>query len=187
MLINPKKILVVMMGGTIDSAWDGTKDAIVPSEHSFIPNYFKNLQSQAKLYEEMEFIEVCMKDSRSITREDRMKVLATIEESDAVKVIITHGVYTMPNTAKYLKLNLQRKDQTIILTGAMTPLKGFNFPDSAAFNLGFAMVQAHSLSAGIYICMNARVFTVEKVDLNMFQNPQPQAILLDTQQFSSTS
>ncbi|MBI1919309.1 asparaginase [Candidatus Microgenomates bacterium] len=180
-----KKILVVMTGGTIDFVWDEELMGMVPAEHSAIPGYFVHLSRNSNFPENLTFKEVCMKDSRDLTSEDRKNILDTIERADAANIIITHGIYTMPTTAKYLKLNLKRKDQTIILTGATTPLKGFSSPVDASFNLGFAMVEACSLSAGIYICINARVFTAKKVDLNIFQSSQPQAILLDTQKLSN--
>lgn len=163
MLVNPKKILVVMTGGTIDSEWDGTKDAIAPAEHSLIPGYFKVLQKQAKLYEDMEFVEACMKDSRSITPEDRMKILNIIEESDALKVIITHGTYTIPDTASFLEDNLKRRDQVVIVTGAMIPIKGFETSDGP-FNLGYSIAQVNTLSAGVYVCVSARVYTPKRAE-----------------------
>jgi hypothetical protein len=58
---------------------DGKVDTITPHEHSVIPDYINGL----KLYEEFEFTEVWMKDSRSLTKEDIDKVLVTIENTMA--------------------------------------------------------------------------------------------------------
>jgi len=47
----------------------------------------------------------------------------------------------------------------------MIPLKGFDFSD-AAFNLGYAIANVQTLPAGVYLCMNGKVFDPNKVDKN---------------------
>jgi len=148
----------VITGGTIDSYYEGTRDTVMPSDHSIIPEFIKSI----KLYNDSTFTEVCMKDSREINEDDRKKLLKTIEESPSKKIIITHGTYTMPDTARYLKANLKRNDQTIILTGSMIPIKGFS-PSDGTFNLGYSVAQAQKLEPGIYVCMNGKVFDPEEV------------------------
>ena len=109
-----------------------------------------------------------MKDSRELTPEDVKSVCKATEESDCTKIIITHGTYTMTDTARYLKANLKRTDQTIVLTGSMTPLRGYEFTD-ASFNLGFAVSQVQVLTNGVYLCMNAQTFTAEEVSKDLSQ------------------
>lgn len=149
----------IMTGGTIDSAWDGTLDAIVVSEHSHLPGYLE----KHKLISETQFTEVCMKDSREITDEDRAQIVKAIEESPSTQIIVTHGTFTMPDTAKFLKKKLKRDDQTIVFTGAVTPLRSFELTD-AGLNLGFAISQVQYLPAGIYIAMKGKAFTIEDVE-----------------------
>lgn len=156
----------IVTGGTIDSVWNGARDTVVVSEHSVLPEYFGELGRNLKFYEGFEFTEICMKDSRQITDEDRRAIAECIEKSAATKVIITHGTYTMADTARYLKTHLKRKDRTIILTGSMVPIKGFDFSDGP-FNLGYALAQVQRLSPGIYLCMNATVFNPEEVQKNI--------------------
>ncbi len=107
-----------------------------------------------------------MKDSRSLTKQDLKKICSAIQKSPLERIIITHGTYTMPDTARYLKANLKRKDQKVILTGSMLPLKGFDFTD-APFNLGFAMGNIQNIDNGIYLCMNGHIFTPEEVAKNL--------------------
>jgi len=154
-----------LTGGTIDSVWIGAQDTVVVAEHSTLPEYFQELGRNLKFNEKLTFSEVCMKDSRAITDEDRKALVNAIEKSESAKIIITHGTYTLPDTARYLKKHLKRHDQTIILTGSMVPIKGFDFSDGP-FNLGYAFAQIQKLPAGIYVCMNARVFTPEEVAKN---------------------
>ena len=165
---NSNKIHIVITGGTIDSEWNGAQDTVVVSEYSNLPEYFELLGKNLRFHEKFIFTQVCMKDSRAITVEDRKKILEIIEQSDATKIIITHGTYTMPDTARYIKDNLKRNDQVIILTGSMVPIKGFDYSDGP-FNLGFAFAQTQKLSVGIYVCMTARVFTPEEVAKNIVE------------------
>lgn len=148
----------VITGGTIDSYYEGSKDTVEVLEHSVIPKFIESL----KLYIESEFTEVCMKDSRALTKKDMQKVLETVEKSQSKKVIITHGTYTMADTANLLKVKLKRNDQVIILTGSMIPLMGFS-PSDASFNLGYSLAKLDDLQAGIYVCMNGRIFMPEEV------------------------
>lgn len=97
-----------------------------------------------------------------MTEKDRQKVLETIEKSRHKKIIVLHGTYTMPETARFIKSSINRKDQTIILTGSMIPIKDFAFSD-APFNMGFALANLNSLKPGVYACMNGNVFSPEEV------------------------
>lgn len=148
----------IMTGGTIDSYYDGTQDTAVPSEHSYIPKFIKIL----KLYEECEFTEVCMKDSRSITELDRKNIFDAVANSRSKRIIITHGTYTLPDTARYLSANLKDHHKVIIFVCSMIPLDGF-IPTDAGFNLGFAVAKSQDLSEGIYVCMNGRIFIPEEI------------------------
>ncbi len=164
MLKNKGPIHFILTGGTIDSSWSGKDDTAIPSGQSYLPEFFKSID----LYENLEFTQVCMKDSRHLTPVDVQNIVNEVEKSKSTKIIITHGTYTMPDTARYLQANLQRKDQVIIITGSMTPLKGFAIGD-ADFNLGYALSKVQELDVGIYICMNGTVFTPEEVAKNLTQ------------------
>ncbi|MFA6131069.1 MAG: asparaginase domain-containing protein [Patescibacteria group bacterium] len=148
----------IITGGTIDSFYDGTKDTVTPLLHSGLPAFIRSL----KLSENIVFTEICMKDSRALTKNDMLRVARTIQKSPHKKIIITHGTYTMPDTAKIVKANLERNDQTIIFTGSMIPLMGFA-PSDAPFNLGYSIARVQELTSGIYVAMNGRVFSPEEV------------------------
>lgn len=156
--MSEKTIHFFITGGTIDSYYDGTKDTAIPNENSVIPHFVKNL----KLFNPVEFTEVCMKDSRDIIQSDLKNLLNAIEKSFHKIIIITHGTYTMPDTGRFLEANLKRKDQTIIITGSMIPLSGFS-PSDGPFAIGYAIAKAQELKHGIYICMNGRVFSPKEV------------------------
>jgi L-asparaginase len=147
-----------LTGGTIDSYYDGGKDTVVPLKNTAIPDYLKGVKLDIKT----RFSQVCMKDSRTLKEIDLKRIRQTIEKSPYTKFLIAHGTYTMPDTATYLKANLKRKEITVVLTGSMVPLTGFTNSD-APFNLGFSIAKLMSLSSGVYICMNGRVFDPEEV------------------------
>jgi len=148
----------IITGGTIDSYYDGTKDTAVPNKESIIPSFINSL----KLYENTNFTQICMKDSRDITQADLKNIKKSIEESESKRIIITIGTYTMPDAARYLKQNLQRHDQTIIFTASMIPIVGFS-PSDGPFSIGYSIAKSQDLEPGIYVCINGRVFQPEKV------------------------
>jgi L-asparaginase/Glu-tRNA(Gln) amidotransferase subunit D len=74
----------VMTGGAIDSFCDGTRDTVVPYQHSVIPKYIKGL----KLHEKVEFTEVCMKDSRGLNETDFENILKQSEKVHTIKSLL---------------------------------------------------------------------------------------------------
>lgn len=148
----------VIMGGTIDSTYNGTKDTVEPLKNSIIPEYIANIRPRFK----SKFTQVVMKDSRELTVADLRKMVKAIEKSPCKKIIITHGTYSMPDSAKFLKSKLKRKDQTIIFTGSLVPITGNVFSD-APFNLGYSVAQVTNLPPGIYVSFNGAIFTPDEV------------------------
>ena len=148
----------ILTGGTLDSYYDGTKDTAIPNEHSVVPKFIKIL----KLYEKCDFTEVCMKDSRNLTESDRKNILKTVADSKSKRVIITHGTYTLPDTARYLKTKLKNNNKVIIFVCSMIPLEGF-IPTDAGFNIGYAVAKSQELSEGIYVCMNGKIFDPDEI------------------------
>ncbi|MFA5886719.1 MAG: asparaginase domain-containing protein [Patescibacteria group bacterium] len=156
------KLHFIMTGGTVDSYYDGTKDTAVTNEHSVVPKFIKIL----KLYEECEFTEVCMKDSRELIESDRKNILDAVTSSKAKRIIITHGTYTLPDTARCLQANLKNHGKVIIFICSMIPLEGFT-PTDAGFNIGYAVAKSQELSEGIYVCMNGKIFEPDEVVKNL--------------------
>lgn len=103
-----------------------------------------------------------MIDSLEMTNTDRALILATCKNCDEEKVVITHGTDTMEETARFL--GEAKLDKTIVLTGAMIPIK-FGSSDGL-FNLGTALAFAQSLPHGVYIAMNGQYFDWDNVRKN---------------------
>ena len=106
-----------------------------------------------------------MIDSLKMSKNDRNYIVNKCKNEKTNRIIITHGTDTMVETAKILAENI--KDKTIILTGAMIPIK-FGSSDGL-FNLGSATSFVQVLEPGIYITMNGRYFNWNNVRKNKIQ------------------
>lgn len=151
-------ILFCMMGGTIDSFYDGRIDTVRPHANSIIPEFIQSLN----LHSTTRFVQVTMKDSRELTDDDRARLLQTVEAAEERKIIVTHGTYTMPITAQYLHKNLRKRFARIVLTGSLIPIFGMTNSDGP-FNLGFALAAVNILPPDVYVCMNGRIFHANEV------------------------
>jgi L-asparaginase len=103
-----------------------------------------------------------MIDSLEMTAADRERITRECKECEEDKIIITHGTDTMTVTAGVLADNI--KNKTIVLTGAMIPIK-FGSSDGL-FNLGSALAFSQTLPHGIYVAMNGRYFNWNNVRKN---------------------
>ena len=97
-----------------------------------------------------------------MTDEDRELIAHQCNQCEEDKIVLTHGTDTMSETAKMLAQKV--KDKTIILTGAMIPIK-FGSSDGL-FNLGSALAFAQTLPVGVYVAMNGRYFNWDNVRKN---------------------
>lgn len=149
------KIKILVTGGTIDDL-DYKREEDAPQSH---PSLIPDLLKQSRITPEHDFEVLMQKDSRVITDKDRELILEKCKSSDEERIIITHGTYTMPGTAKYLgKADL---DKTIILFGAHIPAN--REKSDALFNLGAAFIAVQLLPVGVYVLMNGKVFTWDNV------------------------
>jgi len=106
---------------------------------------------------------VFRKDSRSITKDDRELLVRKINHSNATKILISHGTYTMEDTAKYLgKLNFNK---TIVLVGSF--ILGSSNDTDAPFNLGYAISSLQLLKPNVYVAMNGKTFLWNNVSKNI--------------------
>lgn len=106
------------------------------------------------------------KDSRFITEDDRKLLVDKIKAASASKIILTHGTFTMEDTAKYIgKLKLNK---TVVLVGSF--VLGTSKNTDAAFNLGFAIRSVQFLKPDIFVAMHGEVFHWSNVTKNLETN-----------------
>ena len=153
-------LLVVTTGGTIDKVYFDDKSDYQVGE----PQIGHILQELGVAFR-FRVIPLLRKDSLHIDVGDRELLRTTIASQDERHVLVTHGTDTMVETAHVLA---SIPDKVIVLTGALNPAR-FRGSD-AEFNIGTAVGAVQSLSAGVYIAMNGRVWDPAKVRKNVAAN-----------------
>jgi L-asparaginase len=153
-------IHLIVTGGTIDSYFDKTIDTNVCASGSTVRKFLEeSIEPHFTLSQKV----VTMKDSREINDEDRQKILQEIIHCGHDRILITHGTYTIPVTAKFLIDNMtQISKKFVVITGAFYPLARFADTD-AGFNLGFAIASLLLGKPGVYVAMNGQLFEGDKV------------------------
>ncbi|MEA2029931.1 MAG: asparaginase domain-containing protein [Campylobacterota bacterium] len=150
---------LIITGGTIDKRYNELAGLV-----DFAPtSHIEAMLRQARLnVDDYTITPLVLKDSLDITREDRGRILQSIQSSPSHQILITHGTDTIVESAHYFASH--HMDKTIVLIGAMIP---YRFKDSdALFNLGFAMGALATLDSGVYVAMNGKVFLHDKVVKN---------------------
>lgn len=162
-----KDMVFIVTGGTIDGRPNPIHDGQIEMERE--TNIEKYLQSLC-LHFKWKLEKVCMKDSREIEDEDIQKVFQIIKESKEKIFLVTHGTYTMAQSARQILANIKEeytnlKDlqkKLITFFGSMEPLK-YGISD-APFNIGFAAAISTNLSkiplpkGRVLVAMNGKVF-----------------------------
>jgi len=150
-------IEIFTTGGTIDKVYFDAN-----SEFEIGDSLIAELLTESNIREGYSVTGLLRKDSLEMTDEDREIVRAAVSQSDAERVLITHGTDTMPDTARAL---LSVTGKTIVLFGAMQPARMRR--SDAVFNLGFAWSAVRLLPHGVYIAMNGEVFEAGSVRKNL--------------------
>jgi len=146
-------------GGTFDKIYFDASSAFNIGEPQVIP-----LLQEANVSINYDVQSILKKDSLDIDEKDRQQISDAVVACSSDKIIITHGTDSMVATAQHLaKQKLGKK--TIVFVGAMQPAR-MRYSD-AAFNLGFAVSAVQLLPAGIFISMNAGIFSPENVTKNL--------------------
>ena len=154
-------IQILTTGGTIEGI-DYINDIGIVDSNISIKDFLTN----ANIGFDYTIENVFKKDSRSITDEDRELLVRKIKETNATKILITHGTFTMEDTAKHIgKLNLKK---TIVLVGSF--ILGSSADTDAPFNLGYAICSVQFLKPDVYVAMNGTIFHWENVTKNLGTN-----------------
>lgn len=150
-------IRVFITGGTFDKEYNELTGQLF-----FKDTHLHDLLEMGRSRLDLEIRTLMMVDSLEMTDEDRALIAHQCKHCEEERIVITHGTDTMAETAEYLEKNVTGK--TIILTGAMIPIK-FGSSDGL-FNLGSALAFAQTLAPGVYVAMNGRYFSAGNVRKN---------------------
>ncbi|WP_051688014.1 MULTISPECIES: asparaginase [Micrococcales] len=150
------KILVLTTGGTIDKYYSvaGEMEIDEPTVGPILDQAATNLTTEVR--------SVVAIDSLDMTDSHRALIAEALAQTDARRIVITHGTDTMPETSEFLRERPEAiEGKTIVLTGAMQP-SCMRLTD-APFNLGAAVASAQLLEPGVYISMSGRIFEAGSV------------------------
>jgi L-asparaginase len=150
-------IRIFITGGTFDKEYNELN-----GELYFKDTHMQDLLEMGRCRLHTEIRTLMMIDSLEMTDEDRELIVYQCNQCEENQIVITHGTDTMSVTAKVLAERV--KDKTIVLFGAMIPIK-FGSSDGL-FNLGSALAFVQTLPAGVYIAMNGRYFNWNNVKKN---------------------
>lgn len=150
-------IRIFITGGTFDKEYNELN-----GELYFKDTHLHDLLELGRNKVGVEIRTLMMIDSMEMTDEDRDLIVHQCTHCEEDRIIITHGTDTMVETAKILAKKI--KNKTIVITGAMIPIK-FGSSDGL-FNLGSALAFAQTLPAGVYVAMNGRWFNNDNVRKN---------------------
>jgi L-asparaginase len=150
-------IRIFVTGGTFDKTYDEILGRL-----SFDDTHLPEMLRLGRSRVDVSIRTLMMIDSLDMTDADRELVVRNCAQCDETRIVVTHGTDTMIETARALADGVAGK--TIVLTGAMIPY-AFGSSDGL-FNLGSALSFAQILPAGIYIAMNGRWFSWDKVQKN---------------------
>ncbi len=149
------KILLISTGGTFNKVYNPLQGTLP------VDNSSKALTEIAsKWLCEFEIMNIIGKDSLEINSQDRLKLLATINQSEYENIIVIHGTDTMELTAENLAdSDLEKK---IILTGAMVPYS--IDPVEATANLASAFGYLQGVNDnGVYLVMHGLFGSYENI------------------------
>jgi L-asparaginase len=150
-------IRIFITGGTFDKEYNELN-----GELYFKDTHLSDLLEMGRSRVSVEIRTLMMVDSLEMTEQDRDLIVHQCNNCEENKIVITHGTDTMSETAKVLAQKVI--DKTIVLTGAMIPIK-FGSSDGL-FNLGSALAFAQTLLPGVYVAMNGRYFNWDNVRKN---------------------
>ena len=150
-------IRIFITGGTFDKEYNELNGQLY-----FKDTHLHDLLDMGRSRVNVEIRTLMMVDSLEMTDEDRELIAHQCQQCEENKIVITHGTDTMSHTAEVLAKKI--KNKTIVLTGAMIPIK-FGSSDGL-FNLGSALAFVQSLPHGVYVAMNGRYFNWDNVRKN---------------------
>lgn len=154
---------LLITGGTIDSFYDTDAVTVRCFEQTVLVDY---LTRHAHVpAESFRHTQLCMADSRDIGPAQRQLMANAIVDCDEQAIVLTHGSFTVFETARYLAEQQGRfNDKTVVLTGSLRPIEGFTYSDGL-FNLGASVLAAQCAAPGVYVCIQGRLHSPHERDI----------------------
>lgn len=148
---------LIIAGGTIDKVYNE-----LTGDLAFGDTHLNEMLKQARFEGQLTIEHILMKDSLDMTQEDRDKLAGACFDAEEERIVVTHGLDTMIESAQTIQRVLKEKPKTVVMTGAVVPYS-FGITSDALFNLGTALAFAQSLPAGVFVAMNGHYFSYDNV------------------------
>ena len=152
-------IQIFVTGGTFDKEYN-----FVTGQLYFQDSNLPEMLDRGRCTLDLNVRTLMMVDSLELTELDRENIANNCRGVDTNHILITHGTDTIVATAEYLA-KAEITGKTIVLTGAMIPY-AFGSSSDGFFNLGSALAFVQALPPGVYVAMNGRYFTWDRVAKN---------------------
>jgi L-asparaginase len=156
-MMSKDSIRIIVTGGTFDKHYDEIR-----GELTFKESHLPEILKLTRVTVPVEIEQDQLIDSLQMQDANRRSVLEACARAPETRIVITHGTDTMTETARVL--GPAGLGKTIVLTGAMIPYKIQG--SDALFNFGTAFTAVQLLPPGVWIVMNGRVFSWDKVRKN---------------------
>jgi L-asparaginase/Glu-tRNA(Gln) amidotransferase subunit D len=153
------KVLVLTMGGTIDSSPYSEKEGeypahATPSGDSKAIGALSDIAARSPSPVYLDHIAICSKDSKSLDDKDRESLHCNVKDRAAHydRIIVTMGTDRMTETARELRMKIVKTlSCPVVFTGSIWPLANGDKSD-AWDNLRLALF--HQAAPDVYIAMN---------------------------------
>ena len=156
-MVDKKYIKIFATGGTFDKEFNEINGKLF-----FKETHLYELLQLGRSQLDVKIETLMMVDSLQMSESEKKYIVEKCKNEPTSRIIITHGTDTMVDTAQLIAKYIPNK--TIILTGAMIPIK-FGSSDGL-FNLGSALSFIQVIDSGVYITMNGRYFKWDNVIKN---------------------
>jgi L-asparaginase len=150
-------IRILVTGGTFDKEYNERNGQLF-----FKDTHIAEMLRLGRSRVEVTIRTVMMIDSLEMSDADRALIVQNCLQAEEDHIVITHGTDTMAETAAAIARAVTGK--TVVLTGAMIPY-AFGSSDGL-FNLGSALSFVQVLPAGVYLAMNGKCFSWDRVRKN---------------------
>jgi L-asparaginase len=153
-------IRLIVTGGTFDKEYNELNGTL-----SFKNTHVAEMLGRGRNRADIVVQVLMMVDSLDMTADQRRSIVEACVEAHESQLVITHGTDTIVETAAAIATARDRlSGKTVVLTGAMVPY-AFGSSDGL-FNLGSAVSFAQLLPPGVYVAMNGRWFSWDRVRKN---------------------
>jgi L-asparaginase len=153
-------IRILVTGGTFDKQYNELTGTLFFKD-THLPEMLRLGRSRV----DVSITTLMMIDSLEMTEAHRASLVDQCRQARETRILVTHGTDTMIDTARALAAAFPAGgEKTIVLTGAMVPY-AFGSSDGL-FNLGSALSFVQLLPSGVYVAMNGRWFSWDRVRKN---------------------